>query len=1106
MRVPMQLLWPIQRSKKPLNPAAQLMAAGFSKSHVLRIKDVVTNESYLIDTGSTVSVIPARKTRNEVSDGHLVAANATNIPTYGERRRKVNLGLGRDFVFTFIEAEVTQNILGYDFLSRFQLIVDASNHCLIDPVTKTNARGLPSNPVFRQISNISHNRVKHIIEDFPQLLNSSAVLPINHNIEHSIQTEGKPPAFRPRRLNPRMHAIAKNCFTDLLDNDIIEPSDSEYASPLHMVPKKDSYRVVGDYRALNEITVRDNYPLPHLQDFAISLYGKKVFAKVDMKDAFFQVPIKKEDWKKTAVTTPFGSFNFKRLPLGLKNSAQTFQRFINRVLHNLTVKNPDGSSRHVTTFQYIDDVLIASENDSEHEKDIRAVFQRLAEYNLRLNMHKCEFFQEELVFLGHTLSARGITPVPEKVSAIREFPRPSTLGQLRRFIGLITFYHRFLPKAAELLAPLNELLRGYSKKKRSLNINWEKNPSANEAFKNSKNAIANASLLAYPSQNGQISIHCDASLIAVGAVLQEYRDEKWIPIGFFSTKLSKREQLYGSFTRELIAIYTALKHFRHYLEGSKFKIYTDHAAIIPAMKNSLDRPISKESRMLSFISQFDAEVVHVPGKENEIADLLSRPFGAVNACGLLSNIYYDDLKKYQKNDAELRELLESDSSIKLEKVDDIYVEKCQGHLRPFLPKQMRTEMFGRLHNMGHPGIKNSQRLISKHFVWPNMRKDIKSMAQRCHECQANKITKHNKAEIKAFPPNYAKFSSLHVDLTGPFEENKNCKYLLMMIDRYSRWLEAVPLEDIRSETVLNAFLLHWVARFGIPSEIFSDRGGQFLSEIFSNSAKILGIKLKTTCSFTPKTNGLIELCNKTIKKSLRGPGESNWLKKLPFTLLAHRAGYTSALGCAPSNVVYGCDLRLPSLFIDREPSVHQEPTVYAEELRQNLQAFTPPPQNYNKPGYIDKKLWECPYVFVRNNAKKGLQPHYLGPFKILSRHNSVFKLQLRNKIDTVSIDRLKAAYIDPPEVESGLCVSSNISADHSVEIGNPPDAPNSERGNENRTNLPKSQNQVIGNQNQKSLKSRSPAEILLEAVKPQKQAVQTTRSGREIRPPKRYGE
>ena len=573
--------------------------------------------------------------------------------------------------------------------------------------------------------------------------------------------------------------------------------------------------------------------------------------------------------------------------------------------------------------------------------------------------------------------------MPEKVSAIRELPRPSTLGQLRKFIGLITFYHRFLPKAAELLAPLNELLRGYSKKNRSLGIDWEKNATAAQAFENSKNAIANASLLAYPSQDGQVSIHCDASLTSVGAVLQEWRDEKWIPISFFSTKLSKREQLYGSFTRELIAIYAALKHFRHYLEGTKFKIYTDNAAIIPAMKNSLDRPISKEARMLSFISQFDAEVVHVPGKENEIADLLSRPFGAVSACGLLTNVYHDDLVKYQENDAELRELLESDSSIKLEKINDIYVEKCEGHVRPFLPKQMRTEMFNRLHNMGHPGIKNSQRLISKHFVWPFMRRDIKSMVQRCHDCQANKITKHNRAEINAYPPNHEKFSSLHIDLTGPFDENGNYKYLLMMIDRYSRWLEAVPLENIRADTIFNSFLMNWVARYGIPSEIVSDRGSQFLSEIFSNSAKVLGIKLKTTCSYTPKTNGLVEICNKTIKRSLRGLGENDWLKKLPFALLAHRAGYTAALGCAPSNVVFGCDLRLPSLFIDREPTVHQQPTVYAEELRQNLQGFTPPPQNFEKPGCVDKKLWHCPYVFVRNNAKKGCNLIISGLFAFL---------------------------------------------------------------------------------------------------------------------------
>ena len=245
-----------------------------------------------------MSVIPVQCKRNKLADGHLVAANASNIPTYGERRRTIDVGLGRSFTFSFIEAEVTQNILGYDFLAHFGLVIDAANHCVIDPVMKTRVKGSPTYPNFLQISNIESDKIKRILDDFPQLLDTATVRPINHKIEHSIQVNGKPPAFRPRRLNPRMFTIAQNAFNDLLDQDIIEPSDSEFASPLHMVPKQNSYRVVGDYRSLNDITVRDNYPLPHLQDFAISLHGKKVFGKVDMKDAFFQVPIKKEDWKK----------------------------------------------------------------------------------------------------------------------------------------------------------------------------------------------------------------------------------------------------------------------------------------------------------------------------------------------------------------------------------------------------------------------------------------------------------------------------------------------------------------------------------------------------------------------------------------------------------------------------------------------------------------------------------------------------------------------------------------------------------------------------------------------------------------------------------------
>ncbi|MEL7340008.1 MAG: RNase H-like domain-containing protein, partial [Bacteroidota bacterium] len=608
--------------------------------------------------------------------------------------------------------------------------------------------------------------------------------------------------------------------------------------------------------------------------------------------AFFQLPIAEEDIQKTCVTTPFGAFEFLRMNFGLSGAAQSFQRFIDNILRGLSSTSTDGTTRQLTIFCYVDDVLLASDNHEEHEQDLEVLFRRLAEYDLRLSIHKCEFAVSELNFLGHRLGGQGISPLPEKVSAIQDFPQPTNYKQLRRFLGMINFYHRFIPKAADILSPLNQLLTGYKKSTCLRQVDWTEK--SLKSFNEAKSALANATLLHYPTASGEIAIFTDASDTAVGGVLQQFTDEAWVPLGFFSRKLDKKERCASAFARELLAIYLSIKHFHHWIEGTKLIIYTDHKSITDAIEKPLDRPSARESRQLSFISQYNPEIRHISGSDNIVADTLSRTHSttvsSVKMNSINNELHFtstEDLLKEQEADPELTSLLNPNStySLNIRLRNGVYRDCQREIVRIYLPASLRRRFFDSIHGLSHPGVKNTTRLVSERFVWPNLKKDIKEWVQSCHHCQVAKVHRHNRASIIRISNDVPKFSTIHIDLVGPLPVNRGCRYLLTMIDRFSRWPEVVPIPDITTETVCNAFLMHWVARFGVPETIVTDRGGQFEGHMFNKLMRVLGVRHTRTTAYHPQSNGLIERFHRSLKTALRSSEDHDWILRLPLVLL-----------------------------------------------------------------------------------------------------------------------------------------------------------------------------------------------------------------------------
>ena len=705
----------------------ETIGLGKTSSKRLHIRDRNSGLVYLVDTGSDVSLLPVEKKLKRVPvSGSLFAANDSRIHIYGEKRISPNLNLRRDFPWNFYVAEIPYPIIGADFLAHYRLIPFLHESRLVDATTNLSTAGFVRDVSVFGISSVDRSQLfNKILVDYPEITRvTQTPEAVVRDVHHHILTKGPPISERASRVSPDKLASAKSIFAQMLKDGICHPSSNPWASPMHMTRKKDGeWRICGDFRRLNAVTIPDRFPVPHLHDFSANLHGKTVFFKLDLSMAY-QIPITPEDIPKAAVITPFGLYEYTVMTFGLRNAGQSFQRYIFRAVGDLDF-----------VYAYIDDILIASANDEEHDEHLKIVFQRLKDFSLRLNVSKCQFGKSELEFLGNLISKDGFRPTPEKVQAIANFPKPRTVVELRRFLGLINFYRRSLQQAANLQAPLHAYL-GESRKNDKRETYWTQE--AEEAFEKIKEDLANVTLLVHPVINAETRLVTDASDTGMGASLEQHFSVSWKPLAFFSRKFTSAQRNYSAYDRELTAVFESIRYFRHFLEGQNFKVVTDHKPLVYAFVQRSEKGSPRQQRQLAFISQFTTQIQHLPRTDNVVADSLSR----VEAIHMPTEWSLSELAAAQKDDKELKSLISSpDCSLNFRKIhwdsghSSLYCDLTGENLRPYIPAPIRKGVFKLFHSPAHPGPKVTDRVIRRRYVWPNMHRDITKWCKACPDCQ-----------------------------------------------------------------------------------------------------------------------------------------------------------------------------------------------------------------------------------------------------------------------------------------------------------------------------------------------------------------------------------
>uniref|UniRef100_A0A251VQQ9 RNA-directed DNA polymerase n=1 Tax=Helianthus annuus TaxID=4232 RepID=A0A251VQQ9_HELAN len=816
-----------------------------------------------------------------------------------------------------------------------------------------------------------------------------------------------PVAKSPYRLAPSEMQELSSQLLELLNKGFIRPSTSPWGAPVLFVKKKDgSFRMCIDYRELNKLTIKNRYPLPRIDDLFDQLQGATCFSKIDLRSGYHQLRVLEEDVPKTAFRTRYGHYEFVVMPFGLTNAPAVFMDLMNRVCKAYL-------DRFVIVF--IDDILIYSKTQAEHERHLRLILELLRTEHLYAKFSKCEFWLQEVQFLGHTVNKLGIHVDPAKIEAVKNWVAPKSPSEIRSFLGLAGYYRRFISNFSKIVVPLTSL----TQKERP--FVW--GPEQEESFQTLKDMLCNAPILTLPDGNDDFVVYCDASNLGLGCVLMQ-RDKV---IAYASRQLKIHEKNYTTHDLELGAVVFALKIWRHYLYGTKCVVFTDHKSL----QHIFDQKElnMRQRRWVELLNDYDCEIKYHPGKANVVADALSRKthvksircFQLVHDLqNRIRNAQYTSVNEgnlYNEMQCGAENSLVSKSDGILYYLNRIWIPD-HDDLRKFLMKEAHNTKYSI-----HPGADKMYHDMRTSYWWPGMKKDIATFVSKCLTCSKVKAEHQRPSGLLKQPkiPTW-KWESIAMDfITKLPRTTAGHDSIWVIVDRLTKSAHFLPIrEDFKVEKLAKVYMKEIICRHGIPIDIISDRDARFTSRLWQTFQSAMGTKLNLSTAFHPQTDGQTERTIQTLEDMLRScviDFGGNWDSHLPLVEFSYNNSYHASIQMAPFEALYGRKCRSPICWHEigqaqiTGPELIQETTDKILQVRDNLLKARSRQKSYADKGRKPMEFETGDFVLLKVSPWKGvirfgkkgkLAPRYVGPFKILERIGEVaYRLDLPEELSNV---------------------------------------------------------------------------------------------------------